>query len=286
MIRCTSTVWIANRPVKQDYHAKRSEAERYRMIKLIASDMDGTLLDQNGNIPDGTFELIDRLSEHDIKFVVASGRSRYDLLELYGDRLHSADFVSSSGAQVYMNGKLAQQKAFSHHAMYKLKHAVDMFGVLSVILYDTDSEYILDDELASEYALDDDSIAIDTPFVQAAIKCEENPFDIAYALASETGCFDFSYSQPPWLDAMEKGINKVTGIRYIMDAYGIEPHEVMAFGDAINDYEMLKMAGIGNAMGNSCYVIKQIADKVIGSNSEYSVQKELAALLDAIDKRD
>ena len=54
----------------------------------------------------------------------------------------------------------------------------------------------------------------------------------------------------------------------------------MAFGDSMNDYEILRMAGTSVAMGNARSAIKQIATKVIGTNVEHSVQRELRALLD------
>ena len=53
----------------------------------------------------------------------------------------------------------------------------------------------------------------------------------------------------------------------------------MAFGDSMNDYEILRMAGMSVAMGNARYAIKQIADRVIGTNVDQSVQAELRRML-------
>ena len=53
----------------------------------------------------------------------------------------------------------------------------------------------------------------------------------------------------------------------------------MAFGDAMNDYEILRMVGTSIAMGNGRSAIKQISTKVIGTNAEHAVQREIAALL-------
>ena len=65
-----------------------------------------------------------------------------------------------------------------------------------------------------------------------------------------------------------------------MAAHDVRRDEVMAFGDSMNDYEILRMAGTSVAMGNARSAIKQIATKVIGTNLEHSVQRELRALLD------
>ena len=58
-------------------------------VKLIASDMDHTLLMENGKLPDGFFDYIDRLDEKGIRFVVASGRPMYTLRNMFGDKMDS-----------------------------------------------------------------------------------------------------------------------------------------------------------------------------------------------------
>ena len=72
-------------------------------------------------------------------------------------------------------------------------------------------------------------------------------------------------------------------LNQLMEAYGIAPSEVMAFGDAMNDYEILRMVGTSVAMGNARSAIKEIATKTIGANVEHAVQSEMRAVLDARD---
>ena len=57
---------------------------------------------------------------------------------------------------------------------------------------------------------------------------------------------------------------------------------MMAFGDSMNDYEILRMAGTSVAMGNARYAVKQIADKVIGTNVDHGVQAELRRVLEGL----
>ena len=63
------------------------ESEDMKNVKLIASDMDHTLLMENGKLPDGFFDYIDRLDEKGIRFVVASGRPMYTLRDMFGDKM-------------------------------------------------------------------------------------------------------------------------------------------------------------------------------------------------------
>lgn len=265
------------------------------MIKLVASDMDGTLLDQNQYVPEETFDLIRRLHAHGIVFAPSSGR-RYDTLrDFFGSVADSIDFVAANGAQVYVRGNLVDQETFSPSALHRLKQVVDLFDMLHLVVFDDVNSYELDDSLFYKPELDKDlpnPIRVDglppadTAIVKASVYCEGLPMDMAYVLARELDDdFVFAPSGRQWIDVMQRGVNKATGLRQVMDAYGIEPEEVMAFGDSMNDYEVLRMVGEGVAVENAHYAIKQIADRIVGSNVSHSVQKELRDLLTRLDAR-
>ena len=116
------------------------------------------------------------------------------------------------------------------------------------------------------------SVFCDTP---------EYTMDMAYVLQRELGDrFVFAPSGSRWIDVMQVGVSKATGIRQIMEYLGIGADEVMAFGDAMNDYEILRMVGHPVAMGNGRYAVKQIAERVIGKNTEQAVQAEMRRVLE------
>lgn len=97
--------------------------------------------------------------------------------------------------------------------------------------------------------------------------------------------FVFAPSGRKWIDVMQRGVNKATGIRQVMQAHDVSADEVAAFGDSMNDYEILRMVGMPIAMENGRSAIKQIARKVIGPNTEHSVQKELRRMLEELSAR-
>ena len=80
-----------------------------------------------------------------------------------------------------------------------------------------------------------------------------------------------------YLEVIPSQINKGQGIRSICSVLGIGPEQVMAFGDAENDIPMLRVAGIGVAMGNAADVVKAAADYVTRSNNEDGVAAALEA---------
>ena len=263
----------------------------YARIKLVASDMDGTLLDPEGELPQETFELIDRLRDAGIRFVAASGRRFDTLQEQFAPVADRIDFVAANGAQVVVGGRLIDREVFSHAAVRRLARAVDLFDTQHLALFDDVRSYLMDDESVFEREVDKnlplpvrmhDVPAPEVNIIKASVYCDEGVMDMAYALTRELGDdFVFAPSGSKWIDVMQRGVNKATGIEQVMAAHGIAADEVMAFGDSMNDYEILRMVGAAFAMENGRSAIKQIADRVIGTNAEHSVQREIRALLEA-----
>ena len=260
-----------------------------RVIKLVASDMDGTLLDGQGEVPPETYDLVRRLDAAGIRFVAASGRRLDTLREQFAPVVDRMDFVASNGAQVVVDGKLVDLELFSHAALRRMAHAVDLFDTLHLALFDDTRSYLLDDERCFEREIDKNlplpvrAYGVPAPeigIVKASIYCDDAVMDMAYALARELGDeFVFAPSGKHWIDVMQRGVNKATGIEQVLEARGLAFDEVMAFGDSMNDYELLRRVGVSCAMGNGRSAIRQISDRVLGTNLEQSVQKEIAALL-------
>ena len=117
--------------------------------------------------------------------------------------------------------------------------------------------------------------------LKASIFCDDgNVMDNAYVLQRELGDkFVFAPSGNAWIDALQLGVTKASGIAQIMGHYGIKTEEVMAFGDSMNDYEIVRMVGCGCAMANGRPALKAVADRVVGYNYEHAVQAEMRRIL-------
>lgn len=264
------------------------------MIKLIASDMDGTLLDENSEVPPETYDLILALHEKGVRFAASSGR-RYDTLcKFFAPIKDKMDFVASNGAQVYVEGELVDREVMSHAALKRLIEVVRRFDCLHVALSARTQTFLYDDFDVYEREFDKDlpdahriydELSPSVNIIKAAIYCDtaEYLMDMQYALSRELGDrFAFTPSGKKWIDANQLGVTKATGIAQVMKAYDIKREEVMAFGDSMNDYEILSFVGHSRAMGNARYAIKQIAERVILTNVEQGVQKEMRSLLESL----
>ena len=264
------------------------------MIKLIASDMDGTLLDENSRVPPETYDLIRGLREHGVHFAASSGR-RYDTLcEFFEPVIGIMDFVASNGSQVYCSGELVDREVYSHAAVRRLEEIGNMFDCLHLALFDRTRTFLMDDEAEYVREMDKDlpnperihsAPGPEVNIIKASYFCDNVDYvmDMAYVLERELGDkFVFAPSGQHWIDAMQVGVSKASGIRQVMDHYGVRPDEVMAFGDAMNDYEILRMVGESCAMGNGRYAVKQVAKRVIGTNVEQAVQAEMRKVLESL----
>ncbi len=262
------------------------------MIRLIASDMDGTLLDEKGQLPPETFDLIRELRQNGIIFVASSGRRYHTLRKFFAPVADEMDYVASLGCQVYADGQMVDREVFSTLSVMRLFEATQLFDCLHLALYDSERTFLLNDESSYVRELDKDlpnaeliydPPAPDVSIIKAAVCCDapKQIMDMAYVLERELGdLFTFLPSGERWIDVTPRAVSKATGLSQVLRYWGIDRSEVVAFGDSMNDYSMLRYVGHPVVMGNARYAVKQVASRVIGTNQEHAVQQAMHALLD------
>lgn len=263
------------------------------LIRLIASDMDGTLLDEYSEVPPETYDLILALREKGVHFAASSGRRFDRLCQFFAPVRDKMDFVAANGAQVYVDGELVDREVFSHLGIRRLAKTVGKFESLHMALFDDEKSFLLDDEDKFVREIDKDLPNAeriwylpgpDVSILKISIYCEDgHVMDYAYALSRELGDeFLFAPSGTHWIDALQRGVNKATGIEQVMAHHGITRDEVMAFGDSMNDYEIIRFVGTGCAMANGRPALKAVANRVIGYNYDQAVQGEMRKLLESL----
>ena len=263
------------------------------LIRLIASDMDGTLLDEHSEVPPETYDLILALREKGVHFAASSGRRFDRLCQFFAPVRDKMDFVAANGAQVYVDGELVDREVFFHLGIRRLAKTVGKFESLHMALFDDEKSFLLDDEDKFVREIDKDLPNAeriwylpgpDVSILKISIYCEDgHVMDYAYALSRELGDeFLFAPSGTHWIDALQRGVNKATGIEQVMARHGITRDEVMAFGDSMNDYEIIRFVGTGCAMANGRPALKAVANRVIGYNYDQAVQGEMRKLLESL----
>lgn len=261
------------------------------MIKLIATDMDGTLLDENSHLPEETFQLIHDLRAKGVCFCASSGRRYDELCAMFEPVKDEMDFVACNGTQVYADGRMLDREVFSTHSVQRLFEVCETFDCLHLTLYDRTRTFVFDDmkvfprhfrslfpEQVRLYDPPDPSVNI----IRGNVYCDNADYtlDMTIALTRDLGeRLSFMPSDNHWIDVAPHGVSKASGIKQVLHYRGIKPEHAAHFGDSMNDYDILRYVGYPFVMENGSYAVKQIARRVIGTNAEHAVQNTLREIL-------
>ncbi len=261
-------------------------------IRLVAVDEDGTFLRDHVHYDNERFSILfKRMQDLGIRFVVATGNQRYQVESLFSEYANRIGIVSASGAYVVDGGN----EVFVAHAsdeavarMIDTCHEVKdvpfaFIGVRSTYIERGTDQAFFDDmalystriEWVDDFRDVDDKIIMFSSLVdESRVKREIERFrQIVGDVMDVTG------SGAGYFDVMCPGINKAVGLGHLLDRYGIEPEECVAFGDSDNDLEMLKFVGLGYAMQDAPENVKAAADDVAPSCTEDGVLQVLEDLL-------
>ena len=225
------------------------------MVKLIASDLDGTLLTSKKELPEGTFDLIRQLHRHGILFAPASGRQYANLKRLFAPVEDEVVFICENGALVKYRGETLYRSPIDGEL---LKHALDEIRPLPHLypmLCGEDYAYIEDDaQPFYRYSLASYTNCKKVDSLDEVIG-RENICKIAIydGIAAAENCYKVLPQRLPklrtilsgfdWCDVANPETNKGVAVRILCEHFGIAREECVAFGDHMNDYEMLKECG-------------------------------------------
>lgn len=265
------------------------------LVKLVVTDEDGTFLDLGGEdfSRDRFRAVFERMSAAGCRFAVATSNQSFQVAEIFGELAPSISIIASNGAYVEPQGKEAQVSVMSPAVVADVlaAHAdhpeIPLCAVCAggaFVERGADADFVAEMTMYSHNMRHVDSLAEQGPTTDVLMYWSRvDEADLARAvelLEAATGpavsVVDSGFGGGfGYLDVVQPGVSKATGIRALMDAFGIDASEVMAFGDAGNDAEMLRLAGVGVAMGNASDELKSIADLVCDPCEEQGVLKVL-----------
>lgn len=269
-------------------------------MKLTAIDLDGTLLDHSGKIPEKNQEALHAFDQQGGTVVLATGRSILSVKKVFAQLAMKGYVLASNGAYIARveNGETTSVlKRFDIPAdtINQTFRMAEEVGVTIVASRETQDDRItfeaapieVDSPYYAQFHLQDTSMETLLKQVnEGAIsyfKLAFNDTDVD-KLAVLRQKFDSAgirsvYTDVHWLEVMADGVNKGTSLTFLVDYLQIDPEEVVAFGDQENDIEMLKVSGVGVAMDNALEPVKAIAQQVTTSNEEAGVAEVLEEYL-------
>lgn len=245
------------------------------MIKLIASDVDGTLL-QNGaeQLSSRIIEIIQELSERGILFVAASGRQYSSLQRLFEPVKNQIAYIPENGSLCFFKGQMLMKVPIKHDFACRIIDGIRQLGnydcIVSgekVVYTDSQNKEFLN-HITNEMHFDIQIVQnlkedIHEPYLKVACRA---PGEVERCLAQLTALFGKEISivtaGNQWIDFIPPGTNKGIALKVLMDYLKILPEESIAFGDQYNDVEMLKAVGVSYAMSHAMPGVIKCADSI------------------------
>lgn len=285
------------------------------MIKIIASDMDGTLLNDKMMISQRNIDAIKKASQHGIDFIIASGRQLHEAKPFLMNKFQPS-FITLNGAEVYdQNEQLLSSNPISEksvNSLVKYFYDEDLYfelitdkGVFSNsrekrTKHIAELLNILNPTTTYEKALDDTKEILkqaDTIYVDNYDKIISDPDNQIMKLlvfdSRQAEAFDplkkafqndedivITSSSPNNLEINSVEAQKGSALMQYAAQKNVKPEEVMAIGDNLNDYSMIKKAGIGVAMKNAVPKIADIADEFTDTNVNDGVAKIIEKVIE------
>lgn len=261
-------------------------------IKLVVTDIDGTLGPANTDrINEEYYDVIRKLQEKGILFGGASGRSYYALSHLFASVKDDMVFLSDNGARGVYKGKELFSVPMKISECRELVRDVRKLSDCQSVWQSCEKTYfekgdeevyhIMKDYMHYDCVMVDDLLTLTIPSIKYTIY---HPEDAESAIRGE---FQEKWSKTHqlvcagnnYMDAMDLHANKGTGLKKIQDYLGITREETMAFGDNINDIEMLENAAASYAVGDAREEVKNAARNVAPPMKEDGVLQVLKTLL-------
>ncbi|MPQ43870.1 Cof-type HAD-IIB family hydrolase [Clostridium tarantellae] len=262
------------------------------MYKLIAIDMDGTLLNSNRQVSKENIEVIKKAVAKGTKVVITTGRSLNGIksflneIGLIGENEYA---ICHNGAAIYRTDNFQLIKANPIKGkdlkeLYKLKKEIGLYM----------HAYTNDDCLAHErnmytnieklysgkdvVILDYDNDVDDNLDIMKVLMFEEEHIlnkKIEKIPKDYFEKYNIVRSLPVILEFLNKETNKGNGVKELSEYLGIKKEEIICIGDQQNDLEMIKFAGLGIAMGNATDEIKSCAEYITETNDNDGVAKAI-----------
>ena len=273
------------------------ESDKKKMdIRVIATDMDGTLLDTKGQLELPRLEkILDKLDQRGIRFVIATGNEIHRMRQLLGHLAERVVLVVANGARIFENNELIQAQTWDDAmvdralAHFRGRECQDQFvvtamngGFVKKGTVFTELDKFMTPEMIEKlyqrmnFVDEFDSNLFGGVLKMSMVVGEERSDSVLQeindlfdghvrAVSSGYGC----------IDILQDGIHKAWGLVELLKRWNLKPEQIMAFGDSENDIEMLELAGISYAMENAEEAVKRVATKVAPANSQAGVYKVL-----------
>lgn len=239
--------------------------------KVLALDLDETVLTRNKDISEANKKWITRATEAGVVVVLTTGRGLQRVEQIRKELDLESPMVLANGAEVWSKPGELMKRYYIRRKDIRMLHALAIESAGKLWGYNDI------DHIKMEDWTDD---TFETNFFKFGISHEDK--QIVQHLRDKLKNYEtlnLTWSSNHIVEISLAGVSKATGIQELCDYLGIEMADVMAIGDNRNDLELIQSAGLGIAMGNAEEELKRVADQITTTNDKdgvaYAIQNYL-----------
>jgi len=261
-------------------------------FRLVATDIDGTLVHDDGTLSRRTIDVIEALP---VPLVLVTGRPLRWLPQLYDQMPDPVPAICANGAVVYDpdTDEVLRAEPLSVDLLAdvskRLREAVP--GIALAVEVENGRAFWYEEDWPLRWSPDHPAVRvlatpeelISAPAVKLLARSASHRPEVFYELVSRTlnGIAESTHSSSSALvEISAAGVTKAAGLAWLCANEGVDPAEVIAFGDMPNDIPMLTWVGRSVAVGNAHPAVRAVADEVIRTNGEDGVARYLRDLFD------
>jgi Cof subfamily protein (haloacid dehalogenase superfamily) len=262
-------------------------------IRLIVTDMDGTLLDDAKRISDGLWPVLAELRRRGVLFSPASGRQYATLYRQFERVAEGMVFIAENGTYVVRDGVELGSDPLDGAVAAELARTVRRLaaggadvgavvcGKRAAYVERTDEAFLAEvRQYYAEHRIVEDVTAVEDDMIKVAVfGFGAAEHTVAPALAAFRASHQVVVSGEHWVDVMNRTANKGTAVRRLQRALGVTPAQTMVFGDYLNDLEMLDAAEWSFAMAGAHPEVVRRARHLAPSNNDAGVLRTIAHVL-------
>ena len=265
------------------------------MIRLIASDIDGTLVPEGtGAINPEYFEIIKKLKDRGIRFAAVSGRNYNSVAKLFAPVLDDIYLILENGGWILEGSRTLFTRTFQRETVCGITAAAEkMDNISAFIAHTMEGIYVWSKDPSIVRMMEEGYHNVCFP-VKSREDMKNVPLDIfemsvyvdgdparAHVPLAEGVAPDVSQAVAGahWIDMMPAEVNKGDGLRKLCGHMEIEPEDTLAFGDNKNDIPLLLAAGEAWCVEEAAEEVKKTAGRIVGSLSDDAVLKHIKQYL-------
>ena len=257
------------------------------MPKLVALDVDGTLVDGDNRMSAAVHEVVTAIRDSGIETVISTGRAIAGVMDTVGKLGFTEGYaVASNGAVVFTYDPVEVIHSVTFDASDAVRRVMEQVPDAIVAVEEVGSGFRVnrpfpEAEFSAQVVVDDVENLIAEPVTRVVIRSTEHTPAEFTAIVRDLGLTGTNYfiGYSAWLDLAPEGVSKASGLDFLCQRLGIAQADVLAVGDGNNDLEMLEWAGRGVAMGHGPERLLEIADAVTGGIADDGLVAELQKYL-------